>query len=75
MRLELPDDGVSLEDVERDLLVAALEKHGWNQTRTAAYLRITRSTLIYRIQKFGLERDGTGEAAHSASKGRESPSS
>jgi two-component system NtrC family response regulator len=56
LRIELPDDGLPLEDVERELLVAALMKHDWNQTRAAAYLNISRSTLIYRMQKFGLER-------------------
>jgi two-component system NtrC family response regulator len=56
LRLELPDEGLSLEGVERDLLVAALEKHGWNQTKAAAYLDITRSALLYRMQKFGLEK-------------------
>jgi two-component system NtrC family response regulator len=57
LRIELPDEGISLENVERELLLAALEKHNWNQTRAAAYLGITRSTLLYRMQKFGLERD------------------
>ncbi len=57
LRIELPDEGISLETVERELLLAALEKHNWNQTRAAAYLGITRSTLLYRMQKFGLERD------------------
>jgi two-component system NtrC family response regulator len=57
--LELPDEGLSLEGVERDLIVAALEKHNWNQTKTASYLDITRSTLLYRMQKFGLERPAT----------------
>jgi two-component system NtrC family response regulator len=57
LRIELPDEGISLEDVERELLLAALEKHNWNQTRAAAYLNITRSALLYRMQKFGLERD------------------
>jgi two-component system, NtrC family, response regulator len=56
LRLELPDEGLSLEGVERDLLVAALEKHDWNQTKAAAYLDITRSALLYRMQKFGLEK-------------------
>lgn len=59
LRMELPDEGISLEDVERDLLLAALQKHNWNQTRAAAFLKITRSTLLYRMQKFGLERDKT----------------
>jgi DNA-binding NtrC family response regulator len=56
MHMELPDDGLSLEDVERDLLQAALVKHDWNQTKAATYLNITRSALLYRMQKFGLER-------------------
>jgi two-component system NtrC family response regulator len=57
VRIELPDEGISLETVERDLIVAALEKHSGNQTRAAAYLNITRSTLLYRMQKFGLDRE------------------
>ena len=56
LRLELPDDTLPLEDVERELLIAALNKHAWNQTRAAAYLNISRSALIYRMQKFALER-------------------
>jgi two-component system, NtrC family, response regulator len=56
LRIELPDEGLPLETVERDLLHAALEKHAWNQTRAAAYLDITRSALLYRMQKFGLEK-------------------
>ena len=57
VRIELPDEGISLEKVERELLLTALEKHAWNQTRAAAYLDITRSTLLYRMQKYGLERE------------------
>jgi two-component system, NtrC family, response regulator len=56
LRIELPDEGISLEEIERELLLAALDKHDWNQTKAAAYLDITRSTLLYRMQKFGLER-------------------
>jgi DNA-binding NtrC family response regulator len=41
--------------VEREILRQALVKHGWNQTRTAQYLNITRSPLIYRMQKYGLQ--------------------
>ncbi len=52
--LQLPDDGIDLEEVEREILRQALEKHGGNQTRTAQYLNITRSALIYRMQKYGL---------------------
>lgn len=56
LRMELPDEGISLEEVERELLLAALQKHNWNQTRAAAFLNITRSTLLYRMQKFHLAR-------------------
>jgi len=53
--LNLPDEGISLEDLEKRLLVKALEKHKGNQTRAAEYLGITRPTLIYRMEKFGLK--------------------
>ncbi len=64
LRMELPDEGISLEEVEKELLLAALQKNGWNQTRAAAYLKITRSTLLYRMQKFHLERPAS--AGHAA---------
>jgi DNA-binding NtrC family response regulator len=52
--LEFPPEGLSIELVERDIISRALEIHGGNQTRTARYLDITRSALIYRMQKYGL---------------------
>lgn len=54
--IQLPDDGIDLEEVEREILRQALDKHEWNQTRASQYLNITRSALIYRMQKFGLQR-------------------
>jgi DNA-binding NtrC family response regulator len=56
--LELPEDGISLEAVERELLVRALEKFNWNQTQAARYLDISRRTLIYRMEKHRLAREG-----------------
>ena len=56
--LDLPEQGVSLEAVERDLLLRALEKFNWNQTQAARYLDISRRTLIYRMEKHGLSREG-----------------
>jgi two-component system NtrC family response regulator len=50
----LPPDGLSLEDLERELISEALAMHGGNQTHAARYLNITRSALIYRMQKRGL---------------------
>jgi two-component system NtrC family response regulator len=51
---DLPEEGISLEAVERDLISRALEKFGGNQTQAARYLDISRRTLIYRMEKHGL---------------------
>jgi transcriptional regulator with PAS, ATPase and Fis domain len=53
--LNLPDEGISLEDLEKNLIMKSLEKHKGNQTRAAEYLHITRPTLIYRMEKYGLK--------------------
>ncbi len=59
--LELPPEGLSIEEVEREIIRQALEMHGGNQTHAARYLDITRSALIYRMQKYGLAGGGTEE--------------
>ena len=50
----VPDSGVDLEAVERALIVFALDTTGGNRTRAARLLRLTRSALLYRLQKYGL---------------------
>jgi len=50
----LPEEGISLEDLEKELIIKALEKSKGNQTRAAQLLGITRSALLYRIQKHRL---------------------
>ena len=64
LHLDLPPEGISLESVEKELIMRALEKFSGNQTHAAQYLDISRKTLIYRMEKFGLrkEPDGSGEA-------------
>ena len=52
--LQFPSEGLSIEQVERDIICQALEMHGGNRTHTARYLDITRSALLYRMQKYGL---------------------
>jgi two-component system NtrC family response regulator len=54
LHLELPPQGISLEAVERELILRALEKFNWNQTQAARYLDLSRKTLIYRMEKYGL---------------------
>jgi two-component system NtrC family response regulator len=53
----LPPGGLSLVDLEREVIQRALEQNRWNVSRTAAYLRIPRHVLAYRIEKYGLRRD------------------
>ena len=52
--INLPDEGYSLEQLEREVVVEALERNAWNQTAAARFLRIPRHTLIYRIEKYGI---------------------
>jgi len=54
--VELPANGIDLEQLERSLVVQALERSGWNQTRAAALLGLNRDQIRYRIEKFKLER-------------------
>jgi two-component system NtrC family response regulator len=56
--LNLPDDGYPLEQLEREVVVEALQRNGWNQTKAAAFLRIPRHTLVYRMEKYAIKRDG-----------------
>lgn len=48
-------EGMSLEEVEKAMLVSALEKTGWNQTQAAKLLDITRDTLRYKMKKYSLK--------------------
>jgi DNA-binding NtrC family response regulator len=52
----LPATGIDLEELERSLLVQALDRTRWNQTRAAALLGLNRDQIRYRIEKFKLER-------------------
>jgi two-component system NtrC family response regulator len=56
LEIDLPPQGVSLEAIEKELILRALRMCDWNQTRAARYLDISRKTLIYRIEKHGIQR-------------------
>jgi transcriptional regulator with GAF, ATPase, and Fis domain len=51
---DLPAAGVSLEELERSLVVQALKRSAGNQTKAAALLGLNRDQIRYRIEKFGL---------------------
>jgi len=57
LHLDLPPQGISLEAVEKELILSALRKFNWNQTHAARYLDLSRKTLIYRIEKYNIQRD------------------
>lgn len=50
----LPENGVELVAIERELIRKALERSAGNRTRAAALLGLTRDTLRYRVGKFDL---------------------
>lgn len=54
-RFLLPDAGISLEDLERDIILQALEKAKHNKAQAAKLLNITYDTLRYQAKKYGLE--------------------
>jgi two-component system, NtrC family, response regulator AtoC len=45
---------MSLEQVEREMLMSALSQSTWNVTRAAKMLGVSRDTLRYRIEKYNL---------------------
>jgi two-component system NtrC family response regulator len=59
LAMTLPEAGLSLEGVEKELILRALQKHDWNQSRAARYLGITRHTLLYRMEKHHILRPGS----------------
>jgi two-component system response regulator AtoC len=52
--LDLPADGVDLEELERNLVTQALARSHGNQTRAGALLGLNRDQIRYRIEKFKL---------------------
>jgi DNA-binding NtrC family response regulator len=53
--LTIPDTWLSLEELEKNLIVQAIEKAGQNKTLAAKLLGITYDSLRYQVKKFGLE--------------------
>jgi DNA-binding NtrC family response regulator len=53
-RFRLPHDGLDFEELERDLVIQALERAGGNQTRAASLLGMNRDQIRYRVEKFRL---------------------
>jgi len=59
-QFKLPAEGVNFEDVERSLIMQAMDRTDNNITKSAKLLGLTFRTLQYRLEKFGIKKDGDG---------------
>ena len=59
---KLPPEGINFEDVEKNLILQAMDQTDYNITKSAKLLGLTFRTLQYRLEKFGIKRpDGKEE--------------
>jgi DNA-binding NtrC family response regulator len=54
---KLPPEGVNFEDVERSLIMQAMDRTDNNITKSAKLLGLTFRTLQYRLEKFGFKKE------------------
>jgi two-component system, NtrC family, response regulator AtoC len=66
-RLYMPEEGTSLEEVERAMVELAMRQANGNQTHAARLLDISRDALRYKLKKFELVPVGEEESADSVS--------
>jgi DNA-binding NtrC family response regulator len=55
---EIPAEGLSLEVLERELILKALARAGGNKSQAARLLGLTRRTLYSRMERHGLRMPG-----------------
>jgi len=53
---EFPPQGISIEELERDLILKAMERADWIISKAAPLLGMSYKTLQYRLEKFGIEK-------------------
>lgn len=52
--ITLPEDGIKLAELERELIKQALQRTRGNRSKAAGLLGLTRDTLLYRLKKYAL---------------------
>jgi transcriptional regulator with PAS, ATPase and Fis domain len=67
MDLEIPDEGIDLDALERGLILKALDKAAGNVSRAARLLGLSRRTLQYRMEK--IQAESAPDGAPTARKG------
>ena len=58
---KLPAEGIDFEQLEKSLLIQAMDQTNWNITRAAKLLGLSFRTMQYRLDKFGLARPNRGK--------------
>lgn len=53
---DLPPEGISIEELERDIIIKAMDRTGWIIAKAAPLLGMSYKTLQYRLEKFGIEK-------------------
>jgi two-component system, NtrC family, response regulator len=59
----IPPEGLSLETLERELILQSLERARGNKSQAARLLGLTRRTFYSRMEKHGLRKPGEGDDA------------
>lgn len=60
---KLPPEGISFEELEKSMIIQAMEQTGWNITRAAKLLGLSFRTMQYRLDKFGIKRPNRGKGS------------
>lgn len=53
---DFPPSGISFEELEKELIIKAMERADWVIAKAAPLLRMSYKTLQYRLEKFGIEK-------------------
>ncbi len=53
--IKIPEEGISLDSIERLVIKEVLERSSGNQSQAARMLQIPRHVLLYRLKKLGLD--------------------
>ena len=53
--IDFPKEGVTFEEVEKQLIDHTLKSTDWNKNKAARMLKISRPRLLRKVEKYGLE--------------------
>jgi len=60
-RIEIPTEGVSFENLEREIIMSSLKKANGNLSKAARLLQINRGKFRYRMEKLGIKSEDIEE--------------